>query len=120
MGSQTALDVDFTPLLKIFTGNFSCPGPSGNVVPLGTVLPIAVLVLESIISRQTELCDGRAAGGVLHFGILAQVSEKNDFVDASASHISAPLQGFTITERSRWRSCCRSQVPVRCVVLGRV
>src|SRR5579863_7439539 len=89
MGAQAALDVNLVALLQILAGNLRGARPGGDVVPLGAVLPVAVFVLEAFVGGQTKLGHGRALGRVFHFGIFAQVAEKNDLVDTFSCHGSS-------------------------------
>ena len=87
---QAAFDVDLAALLQIFSGDLRQTLPEHDVVPLGAILPLAALVFETLVGGERNLGHGRAAGGVLDFGIFAQVADENYFVDAFSCHGSAP------------------------------
>ena len=72
-------------------------------MPLGAVLPFAGLVFEALIGGNGQLGHGRALRRVFDFGIFSQIADQLNPVQTLACHVAAPLQGFTITERSRWR-----------------
>src|SRR6202042_2798067 len=98
--AQTALDIDFVAFLQILACNLGGARPSGNVVPLSAILPVAFLVFEALVGGQAELGHGRALRRVLHFGIFAEVADEDNFVDALSCHWDAPLEGFSIPERA--------------------
>ena len=79
---QLAFDVNRAALLQVFADDFGGALEGDQVVPLGLVLPVAFFVFDALGGGQREARDRHAAGGVLHFGILAQVAEQDDFVDA--------------------------------------
>src|SRR5580700_3497218 len=78
--AQTTLDIDFVAFLQILAGNLGGARPSGNVVPLGAILPVAVLVFEALVGGQAELGHGRALRRVLHFGIFAEVTDEDNLL----------------------------------------
>ena len=54
----------------------------GHAVPFGFFLAFAaVLVLPLPAGGDGDVADGRAAGCIAHFGILAEVADEDDFVD---------------------------------------
>ena len=59
-------------------------------MPLGALLKLAALVLETLISRQGEVGHGHAAGQQLYFRVFADVAYKDDFVDASRHNRFSP------------------------------
>src|ERR1035437_2744226 len=69
-------------LLQILAGDLRQPFPEHDIVPLGAVLPVAVFVLVALVGGQGEFRHRLALRRVLDFGILAQVSNQNDFVYA--------------------------------------
>ena len=95
-GLQAAFDVDFAALFQILAGNFRQPLPEHHVVPLGTVLPVAVFAFEALVGGQGDLGDRCALRRELHFGILAKVSNQDDFVDAF--HECGSFETLTIAE----------------------
>src|SRR5581483_5129408 len=82
IGAQPAFDIDLAAFLQVLAGDLSGALPGGDVVPLSAVLPVAVLVFEPLIGGQGELGHGRALGGVLDFGIFAEVTDEDDLIDA--------------------------------------
>src|SRR5258708_4825047 len=81
-GLQAAFDVDLAALLQILAGNLRQPLPQHHIVPFGAVLPLAVFALETLVGGQGDLRDRRALRRELHFGILAKVSNQDDFIYA--------------------------------------
>src|SRR5208337_2571158 len=79
-GLQPAFDVDLAAFFQILPGDFRQSLPEHHIVPLGAVLPLAVFALEALIGRQGDLRDGRALRRELYFGILAEISNQDDFV----------------------------------------
>src|SRR5207253_1146009 len=76
---------------------------------LRAVLPLASLVLESLVGGDRQLGHGSALRRVFNFGIFPQISDQLNPVQTLASHVGAPLPGFTIAEWGRWRSRCMLQ-----------
>ena len=68
--------------------------PQHDVVPLGAVLPLAALVLETFVGGQSDLRHRRAAGRGLDFGIFAKIADQNDFVDAFSCHKCCSFRPF--------------------------
>src|SRR5581483_7281361 len=68
IGAQPAFDIDLAAFLQVLAGDLSGALPGGDVVPL--------------IGGQGELGHGRALGGVLDFGIFAEVTDEDDLIDA--------------------------------------
>jgi hypothetical protein len=54
---RLALDVDLAALVEVLTNDFGGAVPSDQVVPFGAVLPLAVLVLVTLVGGQGELGD---------------------------------------------------------------
>src|SRR5271165_910250 len=104
-GLQTSLDVNLPALLQILPGNLCQALPEHHVVPLGAILPLAGFVFEALVGGDGQLGHGCALRRVFDFGILAQISDQLNPVQTLASHVGAPLLGFTIAEWARWRSC---------------
>src|SRR2546421_2844334 len=70
-GLDAAFDEDQRTLLKILLSNFSLFAPHDDLVPLGSLLALAVFVFVRLIRGNGEICDGLAAAGVAGFGIAA-------------------------------------------------
>src|SRR5713101_1874986 len=85
-GLQAALDVDLAALFQIFARDFRQALPQDHVVPLGAVLPLAVLVLVALVGGQRKFRDRRSAGRVFHFGIFTKIADEDDFIDALSCH----------------------------------
>src|SRR4249920_62934 len=99
---QAALDVDLAAFLEILTRNFCKALPEHHVVPFGSVLPRAALVFEAFVGGHGDLRNRCALRCVLHFGVLAKIADKNDFVNA-LWHECVLLRRVTIAERDRWK-----------------
>src|ERR1700722_3276326 len=93
-GLQPSLDVNLAALFEILARDFSEALPQHDVVPLGAVLPLASLVLESFVRGDRQLGHRRAAGRVLNFWILSQISNQLNPVQTLSCHGSAPSQAL--------------------------
>jgi hypothetical protein len=79
---QAAFDVDRAALLQVFAGDLGHAVKEGDAVPFGFFLALAaVLVLPLPAGGHRDVADGRAAGQIAHFGVLAEVADDDDFVD---------------------------------------
>ena len=63
--------------------------PQDDVVPIGHVLPFAgLLVLRSAVGSEGECGAGNAIRREFSLGILAEMPNQYDFVDASGCHLT--------------------------------
>ena len=84
---QTALDVNLLALLQV-VGNI-LRAPDGAVVPVRLFLPLAgLLIFPAAIGGDGERGLRYTAGRELGFGVFAQMTQQDDFVDASGCHIT--------------------------------
>src|SRR5579872_611199 len=104
MGSQAAFDVNLAAFFQVLASDLRSACPCSNVVPLGAILPLAIFILEALVSGKRELGYRRSAGGVFKFRILAQISNKNDFVDAFSCHKCCSLRLLARDEREEFRA----------------
>src|ERR1017187_5514541 len=74
VSSQAALDVHGTSFLEVLAGDLGKARPASDVVPLGALLPVAVLVFVAVVGSQGEVGHGGAAAGMLQLRIPAKVS----------------------------------------------
>src|SRR5271165_4736011 len=74
---QAAFNVNGASLFQVLAGDLGGTPECLYVVPLRLILPVTVLVFHRRAGGQREVSDGHAAGGVLHFRVLAQVAEQN-------------------------------------------
>src|SRR5580693_6945542 len=80
-GAQAAFDVALAAFFQVLADDLSQALEGRDVVPLSAILPLALFVLEAVVGGQRELGDWHAALSVFHLGVLAQISDENDFVD---------------------------------------
>src|SRR6185437_1179199 len=85
-GLQAAFDIDLAALLQIFSGDLRQPLPEHNVVPLGAVLPLAALVLETLVGGNGNFCHSCAAGRVFNFRVLAKIADELNSIKTFACH----------------------------------
>jgi hypothetical protein len=57
-----------------------------NVVPLGTVLPLAAFVLKAFVGRDGKFRHGCAAGSVFNLRIFAQIADQLNSIQTFACH----------------------------------
>src|SRR6266404_3573844 len=88
-GLQLAFYIDLAALFQVLTRDLGQPLPEDDIVPLGAVLPLAFVVLGAVGGGDGELGYGRAAGRVFDLGVLTEIAEKNDLVNAFG-HESTP------------------------------
>src|SRR5208282_140170 len=96
VGSNAAFDVYLAAFLEILSGDLRQPLPEHDVVPLGAILPLAVFVLVALVGGQGKLRHRLALRRVLNLGILAKVSNQDDFV--YAFHQYGSFKTLTIAE----------------------
>src|SRR5271165_6323650 len=80
---DASFDVNRAALFQVLARDFGGAPEGLDVVPLGLVLPVAVLVFHRRTGGQRKGGNGHATRGGLHFRVLAQVAQQNHFVDAS-------------------------------------
>src|SRR5208337_5399842 len=76
-GAQAAFDVDLAAFFQVLAHNFRGALKCDQIVPLGVVLPLAVLVLVTLVGSHGKLGHGHAALGVLDLGIFAEIADQN-------------------------------------------
>jgi hypothetical protein len=76
-------DIDFRALGHKLPHDFSEPPPGDDVVPFRAFLEFTVLILRALVGDKAELSNRDTVRCVLHFWILANVSDEDDFVYAS-------------------------------------
>ena len=67
---------------EVFADDFGGTREGYQAVPLGAILPVAVLIFVALVGGESELGDGGALRGVTHLGIFAEIADENDFVHA--------------------------------------
>jgi hypothetical protein len=73
-GLELALDVKLGAFLDVIANDFGVALEGDQVVPLGAILPVALLILKAVAGSQPKAgYDGTAWGGT-DFGVLAYVS----------------------------------------------
>src|SRR6185503_5139294 len=98
-GLQPAFDVNFSALFQVLARDFSEPLPQDDGMPFGAVLPLAVLVLVAFVCRESQLRHRRTLRRVLYFWILAEITDKDNFVDAFSCHGSSSNQWPMVSDR---------------------
>src|SRR5712664_4753776 len=78
---KAAFEVEKGSLFQILLSDFGQFAPHDDLVPLGTLLALAVFVFVRLIGGHGKICDGLAAAGIARFGIAAQPADENDFVN---------------------------------------
>src|SRR5690554_656534 len=83
-GLQAALDVDLAALLQVLLGDLGQLVEHHHVVPLGALLALTgLLVHPGVGGRQAQVGDRRTGGQEANLGILSQVADEDDLVDAT-------------------------------------
>src|SRR5690554_7543518 len=83
-GLQVALDVDLAALLQVLLGDLGQLVEHHHVVPLGALLALTgLLVHPGVGGRQAQVGDRRTGGQEANLGILSQVADEDDLVDAT-------------------------------------
>src|SRR6266576_6600149 len=101
-GLQAAFDVDLVALFQVLAGDFGEARPEHHVMPLGLLLPLSRFVFVGLVGGECDLCDRGALRRVLHFGILSEIADQDDFVNA-LGHECGLLRRVTIAETGRWK-----------------
>src|SRR2546429_1587684 len=78
---DASFDENQRAFLEVLLCDFGLLAPYDNLVPLGTLLTLAIFVFVRFVRGDGEICDGLAAAGIARFGIAAQTAYENDFVD---------------------------------------
>src|SRR6266851_4017165 len=95
---NAAFEIEERTLFQILLSDFGQLAPHDDLVPLGALLALAIFVLVSFIGGHGKIRDGLAAAGVAGFGIAAQATDEDDFVDR---HERIPLATAKITRERR-------------------
>src|ERR1700722_5535469 len=86
-GAQPALDIDLRALAQVLGGDLAQAPEQRHVVPLGAFLLLAgLLVLPTLGGCEPHVGHRHARGHGPRLGISAQMTDKDDFVDA-ARHV---------------------------------
>src|SRR5690606_9084302 len=84
VGAQRAFDIDLAALLQVFAGDLRQAAEELDPVPLGAFLHLAgLLVLPRLGGGHADRGDGAPALGVFHVGVVAEVADEDDLVDAT-------------------------------------
>src|SRR5216684_6151801 len=78
---KAAFEIKQRALFQILLSDFGQFAPHDDLVPLGTLLALAVFVFVRLIGGHGKICDGLAAARVARLGIAAQSADENDFID---------------------------------------
>src|SRR5882762_3912057 len=83
-GAQAALDVDLRALAQVLAGDFRQAPEERHAVPFGTLLLLTgLLVAPALTGCDAQVRHGRAGGHGAGLGVGPQVTDENDFVDAT-------------------------------------
>src|SRR5690606_26232140 len=100
--AQTPLDIDLRALAQVLGRDLGQPAEHRDVMPLRALLLLAGFpVLPGVGRRDTQVRDGAAARHVARLGIGAQVTDQNDFIDASGHRSSCVASGWTVETAGR-------------------
>src|SRR6185503_3707149 len=83
--AQPALHVHLAALAEVLAAHLRLLSPHHHAVPLGSFLPLALLVGPGLVGREPELAHAGPVGCVAHLRVVAEIPDENDLVDA-ASH----------------------------------
>src|SRR6267378_1403126 len=83
IGLNASLDVHLLPFDEVLFERLCWLPPQVDVVPLGSFLPLARLVVPHFGGRDAELRDGRAAWRVAELCVASEVADQNHLVDAA-------------------------------------
>src|ERR1700722_2013402 len=113
-GLQATFDVNFAAFFQVLAGDLRQTLPEDDIVPLRPVLPLAVFTLEALIGREHNLRNWSALRCEFYFGVLAKISNEDDFIDAFAGHDCGLLRNSFMQDAhySRIRradACCPYQ-----------
>src|SRR5574337_1044915 len=79
---QPPFDVDRAAFLQVLARDLGQPVVEDDPVPFGFLDPLArFLALPAARGGDADVADRRAAGGVAHLGVAAEVADEDDFVD---------------------------------------
>ena len=90
MRAQAAFDVYGAAFLEVLAGDLRQARPAGDVVPLGAVLPVAILVFEAVVGCQREVGHGGAAVGVFQLRGPAQMPNQCHAIQAFCHDAKCP------------------------------
>src|SRR5688500_14554691 len=95
---EAAFDVHLPALAQVFARDLAELAEQLDPVPFGLFLRVAVAVLAHRRGGQAQRGDGHAALGVFHIGIVAEIADQDDLVDAT-SHCGSFM--FPTADRGR-------------------
>ena len=80
--AQTTFDVNRAAALQILRRSLSLPSPERYAKPGSDVVVLAgSAILAALIGRETEATDRRTLRRVAQFGVAAEVSDQNNFIE---------------------------------------
>jgi len=90
-GLQFAFNVDLRALLQVFASDLGELAHEHHAVPLDSLFLLAgLLIAPAFTGGEGDVGDGAAAGHIANFGVLPQITDQDDFVDAARSHVRFP------------------------------
>jgi hypothetical protein len=78
---DAAFDENQRTFFQILLGDFGLLAPDNNLVPLGALLAFAVAIFVGLVGGDGEIGDGLAAGSEAGFGVAAETTDEDDFVN---------------------------------------
>src|SRR6185503_10715417 len=107
--AQRALDQHGAALRQVLLRQVGLLAEEHDRMPLGLVLPAALPVGTPLVRRDAQVRDRGAALRVPHLGILAEVAQQDDAIEAAHDHApwrsGGPVRGPVAV---RWRGQCRA------------
>ncbi|EFE51007.1 hypothetical protein NEIELOOT_00156 [Neisseria elongata subsp. glycolytica ATCC 29315] len=78
---DAAFNVNLAAFFQVLSRHFGQAAVEGDVVPFGAFLTLSGLsVVPCFAGGDGKVADGLAVGHVAHFGVAAEVADKDDFV----------------------------------------
>ena len=74
-GSDTAFDENLPTFGQVLPAGFTLFSPDNNIMPLGSLLPIALRVGPHFGCRNRKARDGPSGGGKTHLRIFPQIAD---------------------------------------------
>ncbi len=91
---QAALDVDFRALAHVLLRDLGKAAENDQAVPLRALLLLAALLVgPGVTGGEVDVADWRAGLGEADLGILTDVADQDDLVDASGHGASYAAEG---------------------------
>src|SRR5215813_7166127 len=79
-GSDTAFDKDLPTFGQVLPARFTLLSPDNNVMPFGSLLPIAIRVRPHFRCRNRKARHGTSSGGETYLRIFSQIADQDCFV----------------------------------------